>query len=80
LDQELKGFVAFGPGFSGDYDTEDEARAVVKANGSGGVYRLLATNEAEFCEHGIDEWEYCPECNREYKRAAREAGYDEGTC
>lgn len=70
----MKPFVAYGPGFSGDYDTEQEAWAVVKSHAAGAVYRLVAT--AEYCEHGIDEWEYCPDCNREYKRAAKEAGYE----
>jgi hypothetical protein len=73
----MKPFVAYGPGFSGDYDTEDEARAVVRANGAGGVYRLLATHDGEFCEHGINDREYCPDCRREYQRARKAAGWDE---
>jgi hypothetical protein len=28
------------------------------------------------CEHGVPDGEYCEPCNREYKRAAREAGLE----
>jgi hypothetical protein len=28
------------------------------------------------CEHGIMEGDWCEPCNKEYKRAAREHGYD----
>jgi hypothetical protein len=34
-------FVACGPGYSGTYDTEREARAVVATNGTGAVYRKI---------------------------------------
>ncbi len=33
--------MAFGPGFSGDYDTRVEALAVVRKNGDGAVYERV---------------------------------------
>lgn len=42
--------------------------------------RLLIRRELErlggICEHGIDEWDYCPSCNAAYKRARIENGLD----
>ncbi|MDD4888678.1 MAG: hypothetical protein PHU85_02015 [Phycisphaerae bacterium] len=32
--------------------------------------------EGACCEHGIADGEYCRACNREYKRAARENGFE----
>lgn len=33
--------------------------------------------EAGICDHGVNDGEYCEECNREYKRARREAGAED---
>ena len=30
--------------------------------------------EAGLCEHGVNDGDYCPECNAEYHRARREHG------
>ncbi len=32
---------------------------------------------ADVCEHGIEDGEWCPDCNREYKEARRANGDDE---
>ncbi len=37
----IKSFVAFGPGFCGDYDSLEEAQAVVDKNENGAVYKLV---------------------------------------
>ena len=37
----------------------------------------LAKPQAERCEHGIADGEYCEPCNREYKRAAVENAKEE---
>ena len=31
----------------------------------------VVRNDSEVCEHGIEDGEYCKECNAEYKRAAQ---------
>lgn len=42
------------------------------------VRKMMAEIEGEaiHCEHGIADGEYCEACSKEYKRAAREAGYE----
>lgn len=43
------------------------------------VWRVIKESEGEVihCEHGIADYEYCEVCSKEYKRAAREHGYQE---
>lgn len=43
----MKPFVVYGPGYSGDYDTAEEAQAVLdKHRGNGAVYVVLEPTEA----------------------------------
>lgn len=48
----------------------DRLRALLLAAG-------IQPDEASRCEHGVDEWEYCEPCNREYKRARKDNGFDD---
>jgi hypothetical protein len=41
LPNGIKPYVAYGPGFSGSYDTIEEAIGVVEVNGNGAVYELM---------------------------------------
>lgn len=43
----------------------------------GTVSQMIATATAQRCEHGIEDYEYCEQCSKEYKRAAREAGLED---
>lgn len=43
------------------------------------IWRMILAAEGDtiHCEHGVAYGEYCEVCNKEYKRAAREAGYED---
>lgn len=43
------------------------------------IWRMIREADGDAippCEHGIADGKYCAACSREYKRAAREAGYE----
>lgn len=40
------------------------------------LIREVMDGERELCEHGVEDGEYCQECNAEYKRAAACDGQD----
>lgn len=66
-----KMYVAYGPGFSGGYDTFEEARAVVRTNGAGSVYMcVLCPVCGSQMSEGPADFNICSVCLTEF-------GYDD---
>jgi hypothetical protein len=57
-------------------DAIDVKKQVVKTFAMLGIHSWKTVGDTH-CEHGVPEMEYCEPCNREYKRARKEAGDDE---
>ncbi len=60
--------------FVSEQAAKEHADWIVSRGGtvhSVGMYRL--TFSEGFCEHGVADGDFCEPCNKEYKRAAKEA-------